>query len=151
VRVLSVDLGSKRVGLAVSDPSGAIALPLGVIPARGNCSELARAIARQAKELDVVRVLVGLPRSLDGSENPACDKARILAKALDKEFGLQVELVDERFSTTVAEKLLAESEGRSRPRSKHRKTGRIDAAAAAVLLQGWLDSRTRTLASDAEE
>jgi len=132
--VMALDPGSKRIGLAVSDPRGSFALPLEPIRVRadgGHLGELTRAAAERRAE----RVLVGLPLRLDGTEGPAARKARDFAAAVGRATSLPVELVDERLTTVQAERELI---GRG-VRREHRRA-RIDSAAAALLLQAWLDA-----------
>jgi putative Holliday junction resolvase len=135
VRVLAVDPGAKRVGLAVSDPTGTIAQPLATIPADPSAS-LARRLAEVAKEHDAGRIVVGLPRRLDGSMGPEAKAARELAAALRRASRLPVELVDERLTTAAAERSLLESGMR-----REKRRANIDRVAAAILLQSHLDGK----------
>lgn len=132
-RVLAVDPGSKRVGIAVSDPSGTIAQPLTTVDAEPT-ETLAARLAEIAKQNDAGRIVVGLPRRLDGSYGPEAKSARELGDAVRKASGLPVELVDERLTTVAAERSMLEAGTR---RAKRRAT--IDRVAAALLLQSHLD------------
>lgn len=131
-RVLGVDYGTKRIGLAVSDGLGITARPLRVVEAESFAGEIGSIVA----ELDIVRVVVGLPTSLAGVEGESAEGARALADAIAAEVDLPVELADERFTTTRAEELLGRSE-----RDRRKRRERVDAVAAAVMLQSWLDAR----------
>lgn len=135
MRVLAVDPGSKRVGLAVSDPSGTIAQPLTTVAAEPR-ETLAARLADLAREQDAGRIVVGLPRRLDGSDGPEALAARSLATELRRAARLPVELVDERLTTAAAERsLLAGGMHRQKRRAN------IDRVAAALLLQTHLDRK----------
>jgi len=131
VRVLAVDPGSKRVGLALSDPTGTIAQPLTTI-STGPRDTLASRLAALARQHEAVRIVVGLPRRMDGSFGPEARAA--LAAEVRAASKLPVELVDERLTTAAAEKsLLAGGMHREKRRAN------IDRVAAAILLQSHLD------------
>jgi putative Holliday junction resolvase len=134
-RILAVDPGSKRVGIAVSDPSGTIAQPLMTVDAEP-AGTLASRLAEIAKQYDARRIVVGLPRRLDGSYGPEAKAARELGDAVRKASGLPVELVDERLTTVAAERSMLETGAK---RAKRRAT--IDRVAAALLLQSHLDRK----------
>lgn len=146
MRYVGVDYGRRRIGLAVSDPSGLIAQPWRTAPAGGSPEGSARQVVALLDHLrdplddtaDVAGFVVGLPRRLDGRDNEATAPARALAAALSALTGLEVHLQDERLSSHEAEQLLAERE----PDWRRRKA-RLDAAAAAVILQDYLDARFR--------
>jgi putative Holliday junction resolvase len=133
VRVLAVDPGTKRVGLALSDPTGTIAQPLATIVAEPR-GTLAARLAGIAREKEVSTIVVGMPRRMDGSFGPEAKAASELAKELRETTHLPVELLDERLTTAAAEKALLEEGMR---REKRRAT--IDRVAAALLLQTHLD------------
>ncbi|GMU79309.1 MAG: putative pre-16S rRNA nuclease [Acidimicrobiia bacterium] len=136
-RALGVDLGEKRIGLARSDPSGVLASPAGTLHRSGDLSADRVAIVAAAREAEAQVIVVGLPRSLSGREGPAARAARAEAEALAEVAGeIRVELHDERFTTRDAQRALTAGGRRGRaPRE------RIDAAAAAVMLQSYLDGR----------
>jgi putative Holliday junction resolvase len=133
-RVLGIDVGSVRIGLAVSDETCTLASPLATIP--NEHRTLWTRIAREMEDREVDRVVIGLPRRLDGSEGEASELARHFAAELARHTTAPIELWDERFTTTIAERSLIESGVR---RKRRREV--IDAVAAAVLLQNWLDAR----------
>ena len=135
MRVLAVDPGSKRVGLAISDPTGTIAQPLTTVAGEPS-DTLPSRLADIAREKEVTRIIVGLPRRMDGSYGPEAKSARELADRLRKASGLPVELVDERLTTVAAERSLLEGGAR---RAKRRQT--VDRVAAALLLQSSLDRK----------
>jgi putative Holliday junction resolvase len=130
-----VDPGTKRVGLAVSDPTGTIAQALATIPAEPMRSLAAR-VADIARERDAGAIVVGLPRRMDGSFGPEAKAARELAAEIRRESKLPVELVDERLTTAAAERSLLEGSVR---REKRRAS--IDRVAATLLLQSHLDRK----------
>ncbi len=135
-RVLCLDLGKVRVGVAVADPDVSLANPRPPL-AGAERAKLLRAVAELAEAEEIGRVLVGLPLELDGTRGPAAKRALTFAEEVAAKTGLDVELVDERLSTVEASRRLDEAgikKGRGR-------TQQIDGAAAAVLLQAWLDRR----------
>ena len=135
---LGVDVGAVRVGLASSDPDGLIATPVRTL-ARDATGADVRAIAAEVVERTVLEVLVGLPRSMSGSEGPAAGLAREYAAALASLVGVPVRMVDERLSTVAATRSLRES---GVPGRKQR--SKVDQAAAVVLLQTALDTERST-------
>jgi putative Holliday junction resolvase len=139
VRALGVDLGSRRVGIAVSDLSGTIASALTTVhrskSRRHDHSEIARLV--QLEECEVV--VVGLPLSLDGTEGPAAKGATKEAKQMATVVGVPVEMYDERFTTVTAEQAM-----RDAGLSGQRQRQIVDKMAAAVMLQAWLDHRRNT-------
>jgi putative Holliday junction resolvase len=135
-RVLGVDLGTRRIGLALSDPLGLTAAPLGVVERSGDRAVDHRAILAAASEAGAERIVVGLPLSLSGRAGPAARAAATEVAELAERAGVPVEAFDERFTTVTAERALAAGGVRGQARRR-----RIDAAAAAVMLQSWLESR----------
>jgi len=138
VSVLGIDLGKKRIGLAISDESERIALPAGIIESRGRSKDLA-AIRSLVAERGVRRIVVGLPLHMDGRAGPEAAAARAFATALAGELGLPVETLDERWSTVEAERTLRETGQSGRKRRK----GAADTLAATLLLRTYLDRRAR--------
>ena len=137
MRILAVDPGSKRIGLALSDPTETIAQALATVPAEPVESLPAR-VAAVARTHAAERLIVGLPLRLDGTHGPEAAAARSLADAIRRESGLPVELVDERLTTAAAERALIAG-GVKR---EQRRQG-IDRVAATMLLQSHLDHRRR--------
>lgn len=133
MRVMAVDPGSKRVGVAMSDPTGTIAQALATIPAEPADTLPAR-LAEVAKTHEAARIVVGLPLRLDGTHGPEAAAARRLAHGLRQASGLPVEMVDERMTTAAAERSLIAGGVR---REKRRLS--VDRVAATLLLQGHLD------------
>ena len=135
-KALAVDLGSRRIGLAVSDSSGSMAFPHSVIERSEDPGADLAAIARAVAETGAGTVVVGLPLSLDGTDGPAARQARDQVKELvDVVDGAQVVLFDERLTTVSAHAALVSAGRRGRERRAV-----VDSAAAAVLLQSWLDA-----------
>lgn len=135
MRVLGIDLGERRVGVALGDTATGVATPLTVVQRRGDRAAEHREIAELAREWEVELLIVGLPLSLDGSSGPAAQRAAEEAAPLGAVAGLEVALYDERFTTVTAERSLRTGGVGGRKRRKV-----VDAVAAAVLLQGWLDA-----------
>jgi putative Holliday junction resolvase len=135
VRVLAVDPGTKRVGVAVSDPTGTIAQALTTVQAEPS-DTLATRLSQIAVEQEAKRIVVGLPRRLDGSYGPEAKSARELADELRKASRLPVELVDERLTTVAAERSLIAGGVR---RAKRKLS--VDRVAATLLLQSHLDRK----------
>lgn len=138
MRVLALDLGSRRIGVAVSDPKGVLASPVTVVARRGDRAAEHRAIVALVTEHEAERVVVGLPLSLDGSDGPAAVAARAEAVELSRAVGVPVELHDERLTTVTANRVLAEQGLDARARRRV-----VDQVAAAVLLQSWLEGPGR--------
>jgi len=129
-RVLAVDWGEKRIGIAISDPLRMIASPAGHIARRaGKRPPIAKVIAK-ATELEATSVVMGLPLDGNGDETPRCAEVRSVAAEITKRTGWAVEFVDERYTTAEARRAVKELGGRPSDRP-----GDIDALAATVLLQ----------------
>ena len=140
MRVLALDLGSKRVGVAVSDRSGTIATPLTVLARSGRQSLDHERIKALVDEEEAVLVVVGLPLSMDGSVGTAAQAALREVQAMTTVVGVPVETFDERLTTVTADRMLMEFRMRAEDRRKI-----IDKVAAAVMLQSWLDRRADQL------
>jgi putative Holliday junction resolvase len=134
-RILAVDPGSKRVGLAVSDPTQTIATALSTEPAEPEADLPAR-LAVIAAGQDAERIVVGLPRELDGTRGPAAAAAERLASRLRAIAGVPVETYDERLTTAAAERSLIDAGAKRAARRQA-----IDRVAATLLLQGYLDRK----------
>ena len=134
--MLGIDLGKKRIGLAISDPSERVALPAGMIESLGRRADLA-ALAGLARERGVKQIVVGLPLHMDGRAGPEAEAARAFASALETQSGIPVAVLDERWSTVAAERTLRET-GQS---GRKRKPGAADTLAATLLLRTFLERR----------
>jgi putative Holliday junction resolvase len=143
VRVVGLDVGERRIGVAISDASRTLARPVAVLQiARLDASAVARAageIGRFAAEDDgVAAIVVGLPRRLDGRPTNLTEGVRVFASQLGASTGLPVAFQDERLTSVEAESRLAERDKDWRSRKK-----RLDAVAAAIILQDHLDGLAR--------
>ncbi len=135
MRAAGIDLGTVRVGLAVADELGLMAHPRPFLPGR-DLGRLVESLAALAEAEGIDLFVVGLPRNLDGREGPPARRARSFAEALARRTGRKVELVDEWLSTRQARARLRDQGLDDRAARQ-----RVDSAAAAVLLQSWLDGR----------
>jgi putative Holliday junction resolvase len=135
VRVVGLDLGERRVGVAVSDSAGLVAVPHAVVERTGDPATDRDAVAAVVRELGAERVVVGLPLSLDGSYGPAARRAERDVAALGEVLTVPIELADERLSTVTAHRSLAAAGVKSRARRRV-----VDELAATVVLQAWLET-----------
>ena len=135
MRALGLDLGERRVGLAVCDSAGTVATPVETLVRTGDPDRDLRAVADQVREWEAEIVVVGLPISLDGSEGHAARAARSEMDRLGRHLDVPVVSYDERLTTVIAERSLMEQEMRGPQRR-----GVVDRVAAAVILQSWLDA-----------
>jgi len=135
MRVLALDLGEKRTGIAVSDPSGTVAHPLDVLPTKDVLNKAA-SFRRMLEDYEIELLLVGLPVSLDGSEQEQANLIRIQAAQLEELYELPLEFTDERLSSKEAKKVL-----RQLGYSEKDMRGKTDKIAASLVLQAWLDKR----------
>ncbi len=133
MRILALDLGDQRIGLALSDPTGTIAQELGVIARRPERGALAE-IRRRVQELHVERIVVGLPLRMDGKEGTEAEKTHRFISRLQRVIDVPIDVQDERLTTVEAERLLI-SDDASRARRRQRR----DAVAAALILRTYLD------------
>ncbi|HXZ67194.1 MAG TPA: Holliday junction resolvase RuvX [Alphaproteobacteria bacterium] len=136
-RLLGIDLGTKTIGLALSDAGRAIASPLETLE-RGKFTEDAQTLAALVAKHTIGGIVVGLPLKLDGGESPRSQSTRAFAANLAKALSLPVLLWDERLSTVAVERALLEADV-----SRAKRAERIDKLAAAYILQGALDRLAR--------
>lgn len=129
-RLLAVDWGERRIGLAISDPLGMIASPAGHIVRRAGKRPPLAELLRRAEELEARGFVLGLPLDGEGADTPRATEVRAIALELERRSGLPVRLVDERFTTAAALRAVREMGGSTRDRK-----GDVDALAATVLLQ----------------
>jgi len=135
MRSLGLDIGDKRIGVAISDPEQILASPLTTIFVRDDDSEAFKSIADIVATHKVHNIIIGLPYSMNGSMGPQAIKVTTFAERLAEYVTVGIEFQDERLSTVAAGRLLIESGSKKRKKKEHR-----DAAAAAFILQGYLDS-----------
>jgi len=136
MRALGIDLGSKRIGVAISDSDGTVATPITTLTRTRQRADDHRAIAGLVAEWEAEIVVVGVPYSLDGSIGPAAEAVLEEIAVLIEVLVVPVETIDERFTTVTASQRLREQGVRGA-----RRTAVVDQAAASVLLQSWLDAR----------
>ncbi len=129
-RLLAIDYGDRRIGLAVSDPTGTIASPAGHIARRAGKRPPVAALVERAQTLGVTAIVLGLPLDAEGRDTPRAAEVRTVGAALGARTGLPVRYVDERFTTAVALRAVRAMGG-----STHGRKGDVDALAATVLLQ----------------
>jgi len=131
-RILAVDWGERRIGLAVSDALGILATGLPTLEIRGEAEAVAK-VADTIREVEADSVVVGLPLTLAGGRGEAARAAERFADALRRETSVQVALYDERLTSALAERRMHERGEKSR-----RRKGRVDQGAAVALLESWL-------------
>ncbi len=150
-RILALDYGRARIGLALADGQARLARPLSTL-ARKNRSEDLRQLRDLVREHGVTRIVLGLPLRLDGTRGEMAEEVERFAERLRKQLGLPVDLMDERLSSWEAEALLAvkekkishrDFENAKKSRKKNRKENSVDAVAAAVILREFLAQRDR--------
>ncbi|MCY4068004.1 MAG: Holliday junction resolvase RuvX [Acidimicrobiaceae bacterium] len=132
---MGIDLGERRVGVAVCDSAATVATPVATLARSGDPAQDLQAIADQADEWQAEIVVVGLPVSLDGSEGPAAEAARAEIARLGQHLKVPVVSYDERFTTVIAERSLMAQQMKG-----PRRRGVVDRVAAAVMLQSWIDA-----------
>jgi putative Holliday junction resolvase len=132
-RLLGLDVGGKRIGVAVSDELGLVASPVGMVRRDRNP---AHEIADYARRYDARRIVVGLPVGMSGREGHQAADVRAFVDSIEAEIGLPIEYWDERLTTTIAEKSLI-----ARGTRREKRRDQVDEVAAAVILQGYLDSQ----------
>jgi putative Holliday junction resolvase len=152
VRILGLDVGERRIGVAAADSETRVALPVGVVE-RSEPAADAAAIARLMEEQKAEALVLGLPISLNGSLGPQARAVREFGDELVARLGLSVEYWDERLSTVEAQHRLAPPAGRKSKGGRSTKRGRaprgrLDAVAAAIILQSYLDRRAGDLSAE---
>ena len=140
-RVLGIDAGERRVGVALSDELRLLASPLAVLDRGHGLAPVLDALAQVASTESVAHIVVGLPLNADGSHGRQARRAQDFARVAQRVLGVPVEMWDERLSTREAEHI-ARTQGRNMRRLRAR--GQIDAIAAAVILQDYLDHAHRS-------
>lgn len=143
-KILALDYGRARIGLAIADCATALAQPLGTLD-RINRNEDMRRLRELVREHGVQQIVVGLPLRLDGTRGDMAEEAARFGQRVHKQFGLPVEMVDERLTSWEAERLLEEQQGRTihapvgRKHKKEKEKLGVDAVAAALILKEYLD------------
>lgn len=136
MRAVGIDLGEKRIGVAISDSGGSLATPYEVVARTGSRDEDHRRIKAIVEEVEAEILVVGLPLSLDGTEGKAAQGARQEAEAIGQIVSVPIELHDERLTTVEAERILKEQ---GLDAAERRNV--VDKVAAAILLQAWMEGR----------
>lgn len=136
MRAMGVDFGERRIGVALGDPTGTLATPHDVVTRRRGKRMPLAALERIARAHDVGQLVVGLPLDLAGEETEWCREVRGWGKKLAERLDVPVAFLDERMTSVRAERRVRSS---GLPRTKREEKGRIDAGAAAIILQSWLD------------
>ncbi len=132
-RTMGLDVGDRRIGVALSDPTGMLASPHTIIERQDELKDI-EAILAIVSQNQVQRIIIGLPRSMSGNIGAQAEKVIAFAKALSNSTKVPTEFRDERLTTKEAQRLMQANESK-----KGRKKGRDDAIAAALILQGYLD------------
>lgn len=135
MRIIGLDVGEKRIGVAMSDPLGILASPLTQINRTGNRTAI-EAILELVRQHEVERIIAGMPYSIDGSLGQQAERVGGFLRKLSEHLDIPVETWDERYTTVAAEGKMAEAGIRKDKRKKQ-----IDAAAAALILQEYLDTK----------
>ncbi|MCO5052361.1 MAG: Holliday junction resolvase RuvX [Verrucomicrobiae bacterium] len=134
MRILGLDHGTRRIGVALSDEMRLIAQPLEYIPSEP-FAEFVERLGKILREQNVELVVIGLPRNMDGSYGPAAEKVREFVQALAAKINVPIKLWDERLTTVQAQRVLIQGGTRRQQRKQ-----KVDQIAAAILLQSYLDS-----------
>lgn len=139
-RVLGIDLGERRIGIALSDPTRTLAQARPTLQRRAGKRWPVNTMVELALDNDVTDVVVGLPLALSGEETEWCAKVREIGDKIGRRASLPVHYIDERMTSVRAEREVRAS---GLPKRKREEKGRIDAGAAVLILQAWLDLQTR--------
>lgn len=137
MRTLGIDFGEARIGLALSDASGTIAMPLETLETKDKGEQI-RGVAQRITEREVERIVVGLPLEMDGTAGPMVEIVEKFSAKLTATVGLEVVFWDERLTSVAAERVIRETGVRKGKKKK--KKGLLDPIAACLLLQAYLDS-----------
>ena len=141
MRVMALDIGKVRCGIAISDPAGRIATPICVLPT-SEVEQNAPSFRRLLEDWEPEMILSGIPYTLAGEEGPQAESIRAVAGAIAKRAGLPLEFTDERLSSSEAKRSL-----REKGFSEKEMRGKVDMIAASLFLQSWLDSRANSAPS----
>jgi putative Holliday junction resolvase len=136
---MGIDFGERRTGVALSDPTGTLASPLETIERRAGQRLPLKALEEIARAHEVTHLVVGIPLDLRGAETEWAQRIRSAGHELARRLGIPVAYVDERFTSVQAQRAVRSA---GLPRTERERKDRVDRAAAALMLQGWLDGRT---------
>ena len=137
MRILGLDIGSKTIGIAVSDPFGWTAQGVMTWQRRDMARDL-QAVQKVIAEYEIEQIVAGLPLNMNGSQGPSVVMSKEFAEALQKETGLPLDYYDERLSTVAAQRVLLEGDV-----SRKKRKGLIDKMAAVIILQGYLEKKEK--------
>lgn len=137
MRIMCIDLGTKTIGMAISDPMGLTAQPVSTIRRKSTEADIAGLI-RTAEEREVELIVVGLPINMDGTEGPRAEATRRFVERLEAMTELPIEFRDERLSTVAVTRVLIDADV-----SREKRKGCVDKLAASYILQGYLDDHRR--------
>ncbi len=140
MRWLSLDLGDRRIGVAVSDPLGITAQGVSVIERSGSLKKDLELIKQFIHSYEVDGIILGLPKNMNGTEGPAAEKVRDFGKILAETFSLQIIFWDERLSTSSAQRVMIAADV-----SRRKRKAKIDQVAAVIILQNYLDFQSRRI------
>lgn len=135
MKTIAFDIGTRRVGVAVSDAAGVMAMPVQVVRRSGDAARDATALARLAESHGAERIVAGLPVTLRGEEGPAAQQVREFVELLREHTAAEVVLWDERMTTAIAERAMIQANA-----SRGRRRETVDQVAAALILQSYLDA-----------
>ena len=142
MRIMGLDLGSRRIGIAISDAEAEFSFPAGTLASKSVATDVA-AVRALAEEREVGCIVVGLPRHMDGRRGPEAEAAEAFAKALAEATGLPVETLDERWTSVEAERGL-----RAQGHDGHKTRQHVDEVAASIILRTYLELRRNRAAAD---
>ena len=145
MRVLGIDFGERRIGLALSDPTGTLASPLPTLKRRAGKRPPLATLVEIVESREVEALVVGLPLTLSGEESEWTRMVREFGGALSDRTGLPVHFIDERFTSVRAERAVRSI---GLPKHKREEKGRVDAASAVLILQSWLDRQSREVVEE---
>ncbi len=139
-RILGVDYGTRRVGLAISDPLRILATSYGVLPMNGTIIERLLEIVKRE---EIAVVVVGMPLSLSGARTAKAEEVEAFVKRIRMKSPVEIVYWDERFTTSIAQQTMLKMG--TKKKERRQKDGRVDAMAAAIMLQGFLDSTKQSM------
>jgi putative Holliday junction resolvase len=140
VRALGLDVGDGRIGVASGDTGSSVAVPVGAVERTETHADI-QAILDLARERDAELLVVGMPLSMTGKRGSQAESVALFIEGLAERTDIEIVTVDERLTTVEAERRMREPRGGGRRKPAHTRRGDVDAAAAAVILQAWLDGR----------
>ena len=138
MRLLGLDLGERRIGIAISDPLGITAQAHSVLQRQGSLKEDLLELQRIIREKEVTQIVLGFPKNMNGTEGPMAEKTKLFGAKLEQVTGIKVVYWDERLSTASAQRMLIEAD-----LSRRKRKMKVDQVAAAIILQNFMDFQKR--------